>query len=587
MNNFEQNDIGEEGFDQATELVLEQLAAKLQEMSAIEAPRLSAERKSRIRSHMFEKIDAVESTEMAFVTDGIGDDAESALMDRLISWMKVESEKVTMSSVKKAVIREKLYDLPEKSWFSYGLYRKVAASFSLGSVLALSLFAYVLRVPVTYAREFTVVHEVAGSVQVVRDGQTENVAPGFELREGDELRTGQDGSVIVKYFDKSFTHFFQNTNVAFQSLKSENFGVDHSVELDLDQGMIWSNVFDLVKNSEFKVKSNDMVTSASKRATFSVSSQGSASQVQVFQNAVSVELPKKAEAKTVVKGFQVSSDSNPAGLVRTNIEPIQLKDDQKQWVSDNLQKDEQLIAEVQKQDQSIAMGPSGVFQQNASLLLAFDPAEKFRLELSVNERSFYETLGKNGVKADEAKAAFDSLELVATKADSLKNEDVKKLAGAVLQSAKGKLLAAKPDSDLYDLKVALEEKDFAQAPSDRKLHVALDQASQFLAEAQLLQDKGLKSVSDKAVEKYKERVKFADQIMSNDMAKKISIDSPVAIQRSSLDAQYLTLRNPDLAQHDAKNFVPVAMSTPVVSVLPVENHTDDARLPPKLQLSQD
>lgn len=604
MNNFGYNNTDDSGIDTEMEATLLELGESLRALQSTHFSPMSSEKKNRIRAHMFERIQ-----------EGVPGEAdvenESYLLDRLISWIRASSQKVVLSPVRRAIIREKLYALPAQSpfasWFTGGLVKKLTASFSLGGVLALSLFAYVLRVPVTYAREFTVVHEVSGDVQVVRDGQTSPAQQGFELREGDELRTGDDGRVEVKYFDKSFTRLFANTDVAFQSLRSENFGIDHLVELDLERGTLWSSVFDFVKNSDFKVKANDVVASASKRATFSVSSENGTSQVQVFQNAVNVSLPQKpeeksAEAKTVVKGFQLVADAAVgSGVAKSRVEPIQLKDMEKEWVSVNLKKDAQLIDDAQNQNQGVVAGPLGALQENASLLLAFDNNERFKLELNIAEKSFYEVFGKTDVKADEVRASFNQLETTAHKADPIQNDDVKKLAAAVLQSARSKLLSAKPDSSLYDVKVALEERDFADAPDEQKLSVALDQASQFLAEAQVLQDKGLKDAYAKALNKYRQRIKDVDVLVAGKMSKKLALDPDVSVRRSSLEVQYIALKNPrtipapegagetpvaavvKLAPSDTTNKVPEVVKVPTDQ----GDVLDDTQLPPKLQLSRD
>lgn len=599
MNNFGYNNTDDSELDTEMESALEKLGENLRALQSTNFSPMSRDAKSRIRAHMFERIQ-----------DGVPGEAdvenESYLLDRLISWIRTSSQKVVLSPVRRAIIREKLYALPAQSpfaaWFSGGLVKKLTASFSLGGVLALSLFAYVLRVPVTYAREFTVVHEVFGDVQVVRDGQTSPAQQGFELKEGDELRTGEDGRVEVKYFDKSFTRLFANTDVAFQSLRSENFGVDHRVELDLERGMLWSSVFDFVKNSDFKVKANDMVASASKRATFSVSSENGASQVQVFQNAVNVSLPQKSEVKpietkTVVKGYQLVADAAVGSSAsKSRVEPIQLKGTEKEWVSVNLQKDAQLIADAQNQNQGVVAGPSGVLQENASLLLAFDSNERFKLELNIAERSFYEVLGKDDVKVDTVRSLFNQLEETAQKADGIQNEEVKKLSAAVLQSARSKLLSAKPDSSLYDVKVALEERDFVDAPEDQKLSVALDQASQFLAEAQVLQDKDLKDAYKKALGKYQQRIKDVDTLVSGKVLKKLMVEDDIPARRASLEVQYVALKNPVSVATKTESVDEVAtVAVPVSNekIVEIEKSadqnvvSDDAQLPPKLQLSRD
>ncbi len=235
-------------------------------------------------------------------------------------------------------------------------------------------------------------------------------------------------------------------------------------------------------------------------------------------------------------------------------------------------------------------------RENASLLLAFDSNERFKLELNIAERSFYEVLGKDDVKADTVRSLFHQLEETARKADSIQNENVKKLSAAVLQSARSKLLSAKPDSSLYDVKMALEERDFIDAPEDQKLSVALDQASQFLAEAQVLQDKDLKDAYSKALGKYQQRIKDVDTLVSGKVSKKLTVEADVPARRASLEVQYVALKNPVGVATKTESVAEVAAVTvPVLNekIVEIEKSadqnvvSDDAQLPPKLQLSRE
>lgn len=603
---------------------------------------LSKPVKDRIRAHMFERIDAMSGVQQqldlfAMAADvtpepvSDNEESEAILMDRLIMWMRDEGRAVTMDPVKKAVTRERLYDLPEKRTsvdtmlagiLNSGFFRRTVATVSLSGILGLAVFTYALKVPVTFAKEVTVVHDIEGSVMVMRDGRGLSAAKGFEIQEGDTIVTGANSKAVVTYFDKSITRFFENTNVSFEALRSENFGFDHVVGLHLTQGRVWSNVMDYVVNSEFKVRANDLIASVSKRATFSLSSEKNQASIQVFHNLVNVEIPSKDQEKTVVKGFQVVANPQLAHQV---VEPISLKESEKQWVATNLVNDQQIIGEVGKEHKGVVAGPLGRLQENASLLFAFDSAERFRLELNIAEKSFYETLKADGATSDQVRVAFDALQGVIGKAQSLKAEDAKKLASAVLQSARNELLSAKPDSQLYDLKIALEDKDFSTAPEDMKLTVALDQASQFLAEAQDLQQKNLKDAAEKALRKYQQRMKDADGLVAEYTQKKVVIDALLSAKRVGLEKLYLAFRAPmvdviiptvvtpvapvGIATRPVVDKEPVAIApvrqpptavteptvdsgatpTPVVTAPTVEPTPviEENALPPKLQISRD
>lgn len=571
------------------ELMLQRLRERLHLLHADAMPSLSFEKRGRIRVHMFERIQSAESLRQLSESDAVVPqselvstgprdevEAESYLLDRLISWMKGQAQKISLDVVRKAMIRERLMELP-LDIVRIGFFRRFAASLSLGGVLMMSIFTYMLRVPVTFAEEFTVVHEIEGDVSVVRDGSPIAAKPGMELQEGDQLQTGSNGQAVVRYFDKSFTRFFANTGVGFDILKSEDFGVRHHVELDLQHGRVWSNVLDFVTNSEFTVRSGSFAASASKRATFSVSSDGETSQVQVFQNAVNVEIPRTSNqavhSRTVVNGYQAVVPSQ-GGVV---VKPLALQEDEKVWVSQNLVQDERLIGEATKDSRGVVAGPSNVLQENASLLLAFSPDEKYRLELRVTEKAFYDILKKDGVSADEVRGSFASLESVVAKSNNAVNDDSKKMANAVLQFARNELLQIDSDYGLYALKLEVEDRLLASSGDSGRDTLALGQASQFLIEAQLLREKGLLDDTKRALDAYRDRMKLladADDLRN---------------EKSRLEKLYLAFINPesspiqtptsaDVGKQNEITVPDVSSVASEANVSPVVTDTDVSRL---------
>ncbi len=619
-----------QGESRLDEQELEKFAELLREKAM---PALTAPKRSRIRSHMFERIEALE---MAKVQQELplevmqpalkpvlqeGDDeenesslpglsTESYLIDRLISWIRSTSSAIRLTSVKKTTIREHLYELPEpdrrsliEKLLSSLAFRRTVAGFSLTGVFILAVFAYALKVPVTFARELTVMQDVEGSVTVVRDGREMAAMKGFELEEGDAVRTGENGKAVVTYFDKSITRFFENTDVSFESLRSENFGFDHLVSLNLDRGRVWSNIMDYVTNSEFTVKANDLVASASQRATFLVSAEKDEASLQVFHNVVSAtSTTRVSEEMMIVKGYEVVAKTDVAQQV---VKPITLKEEDRRWVAANIVSDQQLLGEVEKEKSGVVTGPLSKLQENASLFLAFNEDERFRLELSIAEKNFYELFKRAGVTVDEVRVAFEVLQSVVDRAAGLKSEEAKKLAGAVILSARSELLAAKPDSNLYDLKITLEDKDFAGAADDKKLVVALSQASQFLAEAQDLQVNGEAEVARKAVAKYQDRVKEADQLFARYASQRVVVAPELVEKRAALEKLYVAFRTPAPVALPIV-VVPVIVVTPPVVETPrattglgtsvpatiAEEVTapieeEAPQLPPKLQLSRD
>lgn len=405
-------------------------------LEAMHEPSISLDsgRKNVIRAHVLQRI---EMREQERVT------SESFALDGVVAWMKRVADEVSISSLAKMQIRERLLSLFDDlsvvsqlqsfKFSPWTIFRRLSATILAASFSLFIVFAFVLQVPVTFAQERAVVQDVSGNATVLRNGGTLFVNKGFELHEGDVLQTGDESKVSVVYFDRSFSRFFEGSRAVFQRLASDDFGAQHDVNVVLQEGSVWSNIFDFVSDSRFRMQARDLVTLASQRATFSLTARDGETALEVYDHTVKVELPSGKAGRTINRGFSVVA--NQRG---DSVRPLNLESSKRAWVQENLAQDKKLLAENEQNMQGVVVGPSNAFQENASLLLAFNSSEKFRLQLSMNERKFYSSLREEPFDEKKNQTDFDALSALA-KSVPLEDDSSKKLADASIAAA----LAAK------------------------------------------------------------------------------------------------------------------------------------------------
>ncbi|HEV3474544.1 MAG TPA: FecR domain-containing protein [Actinomycetota bacterium] len=111
-------------------------------------------------------------------------------------------------------------------------------------VLAAGLTAIVAR-PVT-ASQFATLHPITGTVEVARGGDAfGSGSEGATLREGDVIRTGDDGSAEIEFFDGSVTVLDRDTTVSLERVADiEDTPGSKLIESDVQSGRTFHQVQD-------------------------------------------------------------------------------------------------------------------------------------------------------------------------------------------------------------------------------------------------------------------------------------------------------------------------------------------------------
>ena len=218
---------------------------------------------------------------------------------------------------------------------------------AIGSVLLVmfvftSIFIFPFQVPTTFAKE-TYLDEIKGDVYVLRVGSLIPAKAVSELQEGDVVLTKNNGTAVVHYFDDSVSRMSEDTKLEIKRLYSEPLNkVSTDVEVHLKEGRLWSKVVNLVDDSSFKVETESVAATVTKKAVFDVQVKENDTKVTVFDNVVNVKRSDSSDNKpaTVVAGYEANVDSIDNISSAIKVQPI-VKNDASTiaWVDSNLNSD--------------------------------------------------------------------------------------------------------------------------------------------------------------------------------------------------------------------------------------------------------
>ncbi len=144
----------------------------------------------------------------------------------------------------------------------------------LRSLMALLLTALLLVscIPCGYAAATprrAVITVMEGSVLVQAAGQATAVPArkGIELKSGDRIITGKDGSCTIRYDDGCTTHIGPNSRVDMTNLTRQGADGPNTTILGAQRGTLWNNAKDVMaRNSRFEVNTPSAI--AAVRGTF-------------------------------------------------------------------------------------------------------------------------------------------------------------------------------------------------------------------------------------------------------------------------------------------------------------------------------
>lgn len=563
---------------------LEKLAQK---MLALDKPVLCSQKKDDLRESILRQISLVKKYETEVEFAGL-----IGYIRKIVSFFKLDIQK-------RANMKERIFAaieaVPQKNFFFQNLFalHKRLVSGVLVVLLFFGMFSFVnLDTSIVMASTFTTVESFIGDVGVTRGGDLVPVHRGMELFEGDKISTGSDGMVVVKYFDDSITRFAPETNVVINKLFKFENNVESYVEIFLEQGVVWSKVFNLVgDDSAFVLKARD-VSAVAKKAAFNAEFKNQKLEVKVFNRTVDVHKNDKIEK--VTKGHKA--------VVNGDVEIVSLPESEKNsvWIKDNLESDKEYLAAVEDRlldakvkSMDVSIGTS--LREDIAVFLTFNDVDKQKKELDLAEKDLIAAevkLSDPNLSSEEKSRAEAALAAFSDKAKEF-NELVKEvgysdekysaelreyLDNKVLMHQKD-LSVIMPNSPLYEVKKVVDDVALVGIEDDTELvEKKLDQVAENLSVAEDATILGQPEVARAVVDDSKEELNSVVQMIDT-----LEEESPgvvtTLVPKVDEVQQYLTVVSTDSAES------PTNVSTsvePVATDISTEIVTDVVQSVPEI-----
>lgn len=533
----------------------------------------------------------------------------------LVGAVRLLSEKVQLSSSKKAEIKEKIMEriemVPQTRFFFsnyFGLMKKMVSS-ALLIVLAFGMFSFMsVETYVVSAGTFTMLDSFKGDVSIQRLQNLMPASIGMALMENDRVVTGANGAAVIRYFDNSVSRMSNNTQLQINKLVSPNDNsVNTYVEVSLFEGKIWSRVLNLVESdSSFVVKANE-VSAAAKKAAFNVEVDHKNVQIGVFNHAVSINNAGKTERVLSGEKLVVNND-------KSNISVLNLSEKDSGWVKENLQNDHEYLTQVELrliEAKRVAVGLNAAgdvsygnsLKEDALLFLTFDDVKKRKFDLDLAERSFIAAQVKLSDPTISAEDKADAQDAMQKFGDKLKGfyqmvaeveHTDKDYAQELRDYVDSKVLVQKkdlnmvlPDSPNYLAKNILDDAQLVGTDNEvDKLRLRVDQAADKLASAEDAKDSGKVELADKAMDDYKKDISglvtMIDNLPKDDLMIKEELSTKVADNidlLKSIDEAPVVLNV--VAKEEVKalgEIVTTVTTEPVVLAAPVTEPVDPTKL---------
>ncbi|MBL4694087.1 FecR domain-containing protein [Candidatus Gracilibacteria bacterium] len=406
----------------------------------------------------------------------------------LISKIRVLLEGVRLTSYQRVAVKERVFakikSVSQKQYFwrNFFAFNRKLVSGLLLITMTFGLFSFVnVDTRVVWADNFSALTEFSGEASLSRDGEFLKLYEGMEVKEKDQMVTGADGLMSIKFFDDSVTRLANDTKLEVSKLfnPSRN-SVKSEVEISVSSGSVWNKVVNLVEDSSFVVAANELEIKT-KKAGFNVSVDGDDVQVDVYKHAV--EVLSDGEIEDVLSGEKV--------VVNEEIEK------EEEWVVQNLESDKEYIVQVEDQNLEMRKDISDrTIMESAVLLLTFDDVKRAQLELDLLERDFIvaqvEAVEDVEFSVDKSLSEFkiaveDFYEVIqeVSLTDDVYADELTEYVGDKILSHKKYLVLTDVSSPLYEVKEGIDDLELFTADGVEEVaQVKYDQAIDKIAVAE-------------------------------------------------------------------------------------------------------
>ncbi len=507
---------------------------------------ISEAQKNKMKEHLFLSIE--QSKQAAADKDllPIG-------LQKLVWRIQDFGKEMALSFNEQIILKEKVFARIEDSMNSsynvkpFRYLKTVLSSVLLLFFVVTAVIVFPFQVPLTLAAHQTYLDFVNGQVFVLRSGQLIPGVKSFTLKEGDVLLTKNDSSASIRFFDDSVSRLDANTQVEIKRIYAEPFNpVATQVELNLQEGRLWTRVLNLVDDRSHFVVSTDQASAlVSKKAAFDIQTHASSqTTITVFDNVVDFSLSRKnngsTETKPVLAGFNAEvSESDAVHVAQISITTSSENNISSSWIQGNLERDElhdqSVTAEKEhsfETTEQTSITPVVDKTMDTGTALSNPDLEKLRLDfidsyhnLSVSEASLVHQDKDAKIDLtfkDTVKNILDQA-AVFEKDDPLNTGLLKSFMEAKISEQKKNLTTFLPWDSLYPAKDLIDQTELLL--SDDNISRTLLQLSQAEAKLLELQDLIQKNNLDQASQllvRYKDQLDQITLMVDSSNADKIN-----------------------------------------------------------------
>lgn len=491
----------------------------------------------------------------------------------------------------KIMILERLREFVANSGsrFSFSFFRRQFAASLLIMLLVVGGFSFVnVDTNVVFAAEFTQLVDVNGAVIVERDGKQIDGYKGMELYEKDKVLTNGNAFAVVRFFDDSISRLSPGTILKIEELNDLDSGVSSYVQIELEDGQVWSKVVSLVtENSAFVVK-GDGIWAEAKKGAFNLLVNKEKVELGVFSNEVKVTGEKFKDKLKVVTGQKLVTNKNQVLVPKVFDLPLSEKNGE--WAKSNIADDQRYVVEVENRLIVAKMKSVGLevnddvllensVREDALKFLTFSDVDKQKLNLDLAEKKFVaaqiKLLEKDLSDADRAEAqqAIQDFYLVVREfyafADDVATTDLdygnelRKYAQDKVLKQKKLLSSTLPDSPYYFAKDVISKIELIGVEGVDLAKIKQDQAHDKLVTIEEVVNKGDLNLATQVLGDYQKDISDVITILDTeenvDLADKNEIiqnvkDSSVMLQ--SIDDASSVLKVPEVdvvVEEDSKD----------------------------------
>jgi hypothetical protein len=475
-------------------------------------PKLTAKKKAGMKRHVMRRIDELMEAESLSFDDLAAELEQLTLNVQPTHAFRSDAREDVLAALSLRSQRVWLMDL----FRDLVGQRRVWATIVASVLLFVGAFGYTTRLPQVSAAKVSQVVTARGEVTLERNGAPQELTPGFQLQEGDVIRTGGNGWVDLSMVDDSLVVAGPDTTLVVNQLWNDAGNQARtSVSIEVEQGRVWSSVMNLLSNgSAYTLTVDDAEFSVDRRASFDVYVQADDVQMRVFEQLVDFNVQRGNTEHTGTMGpnliMAMGEDDSVVISKLTDAEELRASD---VWVQSNIesarvhqQNLDTFYRERVQQQAGVLPGDARYWAkrglEDLQLLMTFDDRERLDKAKELADRRFSEAavLMESG-ETEQAQAVLAEYQAIMLDLSEVNGfENVQPLIEENKKWIEG---VSDQQGTVSDLRAVLDETAVLAATDDTvRSEVQLDTAADRLDLALEFLEIGAYDLAQKALQDY-------------------------------------------------------------------------------------